>query len=215
MTGAILVALTGGIGAGKSTVAQLLEAAGARLIDGDKIAREVVEPSVDRLPLLREIAALLGDEVLHGDGSLNRHAVANRVFSDEELRHAYNRLIHPVIRDEVARRIDTERQRGGIVVHEIPLLSRNSAPLPWTYDFVVTVEADAAERATRLRRDRGFDSNEAWRRIRAQGEEADRVAIADVVLRTDGDLTETDRHAAALWDQLTTRAATLPDSAQR
>src|SRR5690606_37619164 len=139
----------------------------------------------------------------------------DRVFSDDRLRQEYNDLIHPAIRAETARRIDAERQRGGVIVHEVPLLSRNSKPLPWTYDVTVTVEADATKRAVRLCRDRGFDSEEAWRRIRAQGEEADRIAIADVVLRTDGDHAETRRDAAALWNQLTSRAIMPPDSAQR
>ncbi|WP_300268133.1 dephospho-CoA kinase [Microbacterium sp.] len=212
---ALLVALTGGIGAGKSTVAAILESAGARLIDADSVARDVVAPSAETEHLRQQIAALLGDGVTHDDGSLDRQAIADRVFADEALRRAYNGLIHPAIRDEVGRRIADERCRGGIIVHEIPLLSAHSSPLPWTYDVIVTVEADAAERADRLSRIRGYDSAEAWRRIRAQGEETDRVAIADIVVRTDADRAETSRRALELWDQLTRRASQAPDAAQR
>ncbi|MGV2903019.1 dephospho-CoA kinase, partial [Microbacterium sp. AGC62] len=77
-----------------------------------------------------------------------------------------------------------------------------TAPLPWTYDLVVTVEASASTRLQRLQRERGHDAAEAERRLRAQGEESDRVAIADVVLRTDGTLDETLRATASLWAQL-------------
>ncbi|WP_262001602.1 dephospho-CoA kinase [Microbacterium sp. Mcb102] len=203
MTASTLVGLTGGIAAGKSTVARALATHGARIVDGDAAARDVVDP---RTPggaaLLPRIAALLGDEVLAPDGALDRAAVAARVFGDDALRGQYNALLRPAILDEVALRIAEARHDPGVVVHEIPLLNRTTAPLPWTYDLVVTVEAVASTRLQRLQNDRGHDAAEAERRIRAQGEEADRVAIADVVLRTDGTLDETLRATASLWAQL-------------
>lgn len=204
MSGAVLVGLTGGIGAGKSTVARMLQQHGARLIDGDAVARDVVDPATPGgQELLVKISALLGSTALRADGSLDRTAVGALVFGDEALRQAYNALIHPAIRDEVGRRIAQERRSPGVIVHEIPLLRRGSAPLPWTYDLVVTVEADAAVRQHRLADGRGLDAEDARRRILAQGDEADRTAIADVVLRTDGSLAETSRQVAELWGRLT------------
>lgn len=198
-----LIGLTGGIAAGKSTVAQALEAHGARIVDGDAAARAVVDPQTrSGVALLSRIAELLGSDVLAADGSLDRGAVAARVFDDTEMLRRYNALLRPAILHEVARRIEAATSTPGIVVHEIPLLSRTTAPLPWTYDLVVTVEASAPERLRRLQHARGHDAAEAARRLNAQGDEADRVAIADVVLRTDGPLDETLRATAALWERL-------------
>lgn len=198
-----LVGLTGGIAAGKSTVARALAAHGARVVDGDAAARDVVDPGTPGgAALLPRIAALLGDDVLTPDCALDRAAVAARVFGDADLLYRYNVLLRPAILDEVARRIAEARRVPGIVVHEIPLLSRTTAPLPWTYDLVVTVEASEPVRMVRLQRERGHDAAEAERRLRAQGDEADRIAIADVVLRTDGALDETLRQSAALWARL-------------
>lgn len=198
-----LVGLTGGIAAGKTTVARALAAHGARVVDGDAAARDVVDPETPGgAALLPRIAALLGDDVLTPDGALDRAAVAARVFGDADLLHRYNTLLRPALLDEVARRIAEARRVPGIVVHEIPLLSRTTAPLPWTYDLVVTVEASEPVRMARLQRERGHDAAEAERRLRAQGDEADRIAVADVVLRTDGALDETLRQSAALWTRL-------------
>jgi dephospho-CoA kinase len=203
MTASTLVGLTGGIAAGKSTVARALATSGARIVDGDAAARDVVDP---RTPggatLLPRIAALLGDDVLAPDGTLDRAAVAARVFGDDELLRRYNALLRPAILAEVAGRIEEALRTPGVVVHEIPLLSRTTAPLPWTYDLVVTVEASEATRMQRLQDDRGHDAAEAARRLRAQGAETDRLAIADIVLRTDGTIDETLRATAALWERL-------------
>lgn len=204
MTTAILVGLTGGIAAGKSTVARELAAHGARIVDGDAAARDVVDP---RTPggaaLVRRIAALLGTDALDADGALDRAVVATKVFRDADLLRQYNALLRPAILSEVGARIERARRTPGVVVHEIPLLSRTTAPLPWTYDLIVTVEAAVDIRLGRLTEDRGHDVAEAERRIRAQGEEADRIAIADVVLRTDGTLDETRSATASLWERLT------------
>lgn len=203
MRASTLVGLTGGIAAGKSTVARVLAAHGARVVDGDAAARDVIDPGTPGgVALLARIAELLGDDVLTSDGALDRAVASARVFGDADLLHRYNALLRPAILDEVARRIAEARRVPGIVVHEIPLLSRTTAPLPWAYDLVVTVEASETVRMERLQRERGHDAADAMRRLRAQGDEADRIAIADVVLRTDGALDETLRRSAALWARL-------------
>ena len=203
MTASLLVGLTGGIAAGKSTVARALANHGALIVDGDAAARDVVDAATPAgRTLLPRIADLLGSDALTADGALDRAVVAERVFGDDELRRAYNALLRPALLDEVARRITEATAAGGIVVHEIPLLTRTTAPLPWAYDLVVTVEAAESVRMQRLQHGRGHDAAEAARRVRAQGEEADRIAIADVVVRTDGTLDETLQETAALWERL-------------
>jgi dephospho-CoA kinase len=198
-----LVGLTGGIAAGKSTVARALASYGARIVDGDAAARDVVSPESPNGPiLLGRIVTLLGEDVLAQNGTLDRATVASRIFDDPDLLREYNALLRRPILEEVARRIEEARRAPGVVVHEIPLLSRTSAPLPWAYDLVVTVEASEPARLRRLQTERGLDPAEAERRLRAQGEEADRVAIADVVLRTDGTLDETLRATTALWERI-------------
>ncbi|MEJ1089843.1 dephospho-CoA kinase [Microbacterium sp. Mu-80] len=195
-----LIAVTGGIGAGKSTVSRGLRDRGARIIDADQTAREVVDPAS---PLgrrvLTEIAGLLGPTALRTDGTLDRARVAALVFGDDALRRRYNTIIHPAIMTATAEAIDALRGDDAVVVHEIPLLTADSPPLPWTYDLIVTVEADPEERRRRLQEHRGHSAEEAAARVSAQGDEERRVAIADVVIRTDGSLVETDRQVEDLW----------------
>ncbi|MCR2819824.1 dephospho-CoA kinase [Microbacterium sp. zg.Y1090] len=205
---AVLVGLTGGIAAGKSTIARALAERGARIIDADAIARWIVDPDLpEGRTLLEDIAALLGRTSLTAEGALDRDRVASIVFGDDDLRRRYNAIVHPALRREIGRTIDRERRRGpGVVVHEYPLLTRHSPPVPWTYDVIVTVEADADLRIRRLQDSRGLSAADARRRVAAQGDEADRVAIADIVIRTDsgsGDTPGTSDTVAELWRLLT------------
>lgn len=200
-----LVAITGGIGAGKSTVSRALAARGAEVIDADATARRVVDPEDPAGPrVLAQIAALLGTEVLADDGSLDRERVAAVIFDDEELRLRYNAIIHPAIMHATAQEIDSHRGSEAVVVHEIPLLTADTAALPWTYELIVTVEAEADERVRRLQSGRGYTREHAEARVRAQGGEERRAAIADLVIRTDGSLADTERRTDELWRRLTT-----------
>lgn len=203
MTTALLVALTGGIGAGKSTVARMLADRGAWVIDADATSRRVVDPQ-DRQgrAILAKIAKLLGPEALQPDGALDRERVAALIFSEDELRRRYNDIVHPAIMSATAAEIEAYRSRTGVVVHEIPLLTIDSPSLPWTYDLIVTVEADPEERIRRLQLARGYAPEHAAARVNAQGLEAPRVAIADVILRTDGTIEETKRQVDELWWRL-------------
>lgn len=199
-----LIAITGGIGAGKSLIVRLLHDRGAHVIDADQTARRVVDPSGEQgRQVLARIRDLLGAEVISDDGSLDRDVVASRIFDDLDLRLAYNAIIHPAIMQATAEEIDAYRELAGLVVHEIPLLTADTPPLPWSYDLIITVEADAAERARRLQSERGYSADHAATRIAAQGSEERRVAIADVVLRTDGALTDTVQRIDELWQWLT------------
>lgn len=199
-----LVAVTGGIGAGKSTLSRALAARGARVIDADATARQVVDPSAaDGRRVLGQISALLGHDAIAADGSLDRERVATLIFHDDELRLRYNAIIHPAIMHATAEEIGAHRAGDAVVVHEIPLLTADTATLPWTYDLIVTVEANAEERIRRLQDARGHTREQAEARVRAQGGEERRLAIADVVIRTDGSPEETERSADELWRRLT------------
>jgi dephospho-CoA kinase len=118
----ILVGLTGGIGSGKSTVSSLLEGKGAIILDADAIVREVQLPGS---PVLTELAAKFGQEVLAADGSLDRQAVANIVFSDPDALKALNAIVHPAVGKEMNRRMIEQRTTEHVVILDIPLLTEN------------------------------------------------------------------------------------------
>jgi dephospho-CoA kinase len=198
----MLVALTGGIGAGKSTVARLLAAHGAAIVDADLIARGIVDPGGPSTgPVLAELRALLGDGVFAADGTLDRQAVASIVFGDQATLTAYNAILRSALITATSAAITSAlaAASGTPVVHEIPLLNSHSSPLPWTYDAVVTVEAPTEERLLRLINDRGYTPEEARARVVAQGTEESRTELADVVLRNDGPRDQLEALVTSLW----------------
>ncbi|MEW1959232.1 dephospho-CoA kinase [Kineococcus sp. NPDC059986] len=170
------VGLTGGIGAGKSTVSRLLVGLGAVLVDADVLAREVVAPGT---PGLEAVAAEFGPGVLAPDGSLDRPALGRVVFGDDDRRAALNAIVHPLVavrRAELAAAAPDD----AVVVEDVPLLVETGAAP--TYPLVVVVDADAAERERRLVTDRGMDVEQARARIAAQAGDEERRAAADVLL---------------------------------
>lgn len=195
-----IMAITGGIGAGKSTVARALADRGAHLIDGDQVARAVVDPadSIGAVTVA-QIRELLGPDAFHADGTLNRESVGARIFPDAQLRAAYNRILFPAIERATVVRIAAIRAADpmGTIVHEIPLYTGRE--LPWSYAYVVTVEADEAIRTQRLITERGYTPQHAADRIAAQGEPGPREAIADLIIRTNGSVAQTMEQVEALW----------------
>jgi len=190
------VGLTGGIGAGKSEVSQLLAAQGATVIDADAVAREVVGPGT---PGLAEIAEAFGPGVLRPDGSLDRPRLAQIVFADPELRATLNSIVHPRV---AARMSEIEQATGtaGIVVHDVPLIAENG--LASSYDVVVVVDAPQRAQADRLVRHRGMTREQAMARIAAQASRKQRLAIAGIVIDNSGSLSELDRQVGELWTEL-------------
>ncbi len=190
------VGLTGGIGAGKSEVSQLLAAQGATVIDADAVAREVVGPGT---PGLAEIAEAFGPGVLRPDGSLDRPRLAQIVFADPELRATLNSIVHPRV---AARMSEIEQATGtaGIVVHDVPLIAENG--LASSYDVVVVVDAPQRAQADRLVRHRGMTREQAMARIGAQASRKERLAIAGIVIDNSGSLSELDRQVGELWTEL-------------
>lgn len=195
-----LIGLTGGIASGKSTIARRLAERGAVVVDADLIAREVVEPG---RPALAAIAERFGSGVLHPDGSLNRPALGAIVFTDEDARLALNAITHPAVLRASTARFDeaAAADPDAVVVYDVPLLVESANEYP--FDLVVVAHASAETRVQRLVALRGMDPAEAERRIRSQATDDERLAVADVVIDTDGDLGDTIAQTDALWDRLT------------
>lgn len=187
------IGLTGGIGAGKSTVSAALTECGGIVVDGDKIAREVVEPGTEGLAALVEE---FGDGILLPDGALNRPALAATAFSDDAKRAALNGIVHPLVAKRRAEIVASVAD-DDIVVEDIPLLVESGmAPL---FPLVVVVHADADVRLKRLVDVRGMSENDARARIAAQAADGKRREVADVVLDNSGTQDALVAQARELW----------------
>lgn len=194
-----LIGLTGGIASGKSTIARRLSEHGAVVVDADRIAREVVEPGT---PALAQIAETFGPDVIAADGSLNRPALGAIVFADEDARLKLNAITHPAVLATSTERFRAagEADPDAVVVYDVPLLVESANEYP--FDLVVVAHASAATRIRRLMELRGTDEEEARRRVGSQATDEERLAVADVVIDTDGTLEQTIAQTDALWDRL-------------
>lgn len=194
-----LIGLTGGIASGKSTIARRLAEHGAVHIDADQLARAAVEPGT---PALTAIVERFGPAVLAEDGSLDRAALGAIVFSHPESLEALNAIVHPAVRELTAQRITAaeEADPDAVVVYDVPLLVE--AQVPHRFDAVVVAHAGAATRISRLTGTRGMTEDEARRRISNQASDDERLAIADVVIDTDGEIDDTLAQADALWERI-------------
>lgn len=190
----LTVGLTGGIGAGKSSVAARLVALGARLVDADRVAREVLEPGTAGLAAVVEA---FGAGVLRPDGSLDRERLGSLVFADEASRRRLNAIVHPLVARRSAE-ITTGAPPEAIVVHDVPLLTENG--LAPSYHLVVVVEAPVPARITRLA-GRGLAEAEVRARIASQATDEQRRAVADVLLDNSGSVEELAAQIDALWVQ--------------
>jgi dephospho-CoA kinase len=187
------VGLTGGIGAGKSTVAARLVARGAVLVDSDRIAREVVAPGTGGLA---EVRAEFGDGVLTADGALDRPALASIVFGDPGALARLNGIIHPLVRRRSAE-LAAAAPADAIVCHDIPLLVEGGmAPY---FPLVAVVHADLEDRVRRLVAARGMPEADARARIANQADDAARRAAADVWLDNSGSSEALEAALDALW----------------
>jgi len=188
MRSAYRVGLTGGIACGKSTVANLFAALGVPIIDTDLLAREVVTPGS---PLLREITAHFGMQVLGSDGSLDRQELRARIFADPAQRQWLDALMHPAIRELTDAR--TEAATGPYVIVAIPLLVETGGAA--RFERVLVVDCDPKLQVARLAARDGNSREQAERILAAQASRAERLAVAHDVIHNDGDI-------AALRDQV-------------
>jgi dephospho-CoA kinase len=189
------VGLTGGIGAGKSTVADELSQLGAIVVDSDRIAREVVEPGTDGLA---EVVAAFGEDVLDDEGRLDRPALGRVVFADDEARTRLNGILHPRIGARTAELVAGAAD-DAVVVHDVPLLVENG--MGPAFALVIVVDAPEDVRVARLAETRGMAEEDARARIRAQAGEDDRRAAADVWIDNVGDVAQVHERVRALWTE--------------
>lgn len=194
-----LVALTGGIASGKSTIAARLADHGAVVVDADQIVRDVQQPGS---PVLADIAAEFGVSMLATDGSLDRAALGARVFGDPDAVARLNAIVHPAVRLESARRFAAAfaADPGAVVVYDVPLLIEARASDPW--ELIVVAHAPAEVRRRRLVELRGMSGTDAAARISSQVSDDARLAVADVVIDTTGSIEETLRQTDDVWARL-------------
>lgn len=189
---ALRVGLTGGIGAGKSTVAALLEAHGAVVSSADEISRDVVSPGSDGLAA---VVAEFGDDVLTPAGTLDRRALANLVFADDLSRARLEEILLPLIAAEAWARMEAV-PAGRVAVYDVPLLVEGQ--MQDLFDLVVVVEADLELRLERLA-ERGMEREKALARIASQATDDERRAVADIVLSNSGSIDQLSADVDRLW----------------
>ena len=194
----LLVGLTGNIGSGKSTVAQMLSERGATIIDADVLARRAVELGTTAYD---NIVKRWGQAVLAPDGHLDRAALRRVVFADHDQLEELNQIVHPEVERLRARLVDQARKRGDrIVVCDIPLLFERH--MTDRVDRIILVDAHRALRLERLVKDRGLRETEAMEMIAAQMPAELKRARADFVIDNDGTLTQLERRVHDVWAAL-------------
>jgi len=192
----IVVGLTGGIGAGKSTVSAMLADRGAVIVDADRIARDLQEPGS---PVLDRMAERFGDHIIRPDGSLDRAAVAEIVFNDEQALADLNGIVHPAMQDEIQRQIDAHRDTDRVVVLDFPLLGENPRE-GLAATIVVDIEPEIA--VERLVNQRGMDETDARARINSQISREKRLERATHVIDNGGDLDSLAAQVDEVWSDL-------------
>ena len=192
-----MLGLTGGIGAGKSTVAAMLADRGAVVIDTDEVARAVVEPGG---PAYDPVVRRFGPSVLDEHGRIDRSRLADLAFTDDQDRADLNRLVHPAVEAVVRERLAELDRPGRVVVLEVPLLVE--AGWARLVDRVVVVDCPEDLAVRRLVDLRGVGEADARRRIAAQTSRESRLAAADVVINNSGTVADLRKRVDEAWDRL-------------
>jgi len=190
----LTVALTGGIGSGKTTVGEILAGFGAVVLDSDQIARDVVERGSTGFD---QIVATFGDEILK-NGELDRSALASLVFKDSAMRIKLEQITHPLIRQAFAKAISSLPDQS-IVVNQIPLLVESKHD--YKFDYAVTVSAPEQIRVERLLK-RGLTKEQITSRLQAQSSDVQREAIADTVINNEKSEQDLMQQVEKLWEIL-------------
>lgn len=193
-----VVALTGNVAAGKSTVVELFRRRGAAIIDADRIVRELQRPGE---AVFEAIVARFGPGVRAADGTLDRAALRARVLDDPAERRALEAIVHPAVERRRLERLDAARRAGaGLAIVDIPLLFE--AADPGAYDAVILVDAPVAERRRRLIDDRGLAPDDADRLIAAQWPAERKRPHATWVIENDADLATLEARSLAVWEAI-------------
>ena len=190
----LIVALTGGIGSGKTTVGSIFAGLGAVVVDSDQIAREVVERGSEGFNL---IVAEFGDAILK-NGDINRSALGELVFADLDKLGKLEAITHPLIRQTFAKIVD-ESPKDSIIINQIPLLVESKHE--YNFDYVITVSVSDAIRRERLLA-RGLSQGQIQARLNAQASDIQRESIADHVIENSGDLATLTQEVERIWHLL-------------
>jgi dephospho-CoA kinase len=192
------IAITGGAGSGKSTVARMFAELGAEVLDADQVARDAVAVGT---PAWQELRRLYGEDYFNPDGSLNRSRLAQLVFTDREARRRLDGLIHPRVEAELkARVVELESRGAALVLVEVPLLFETGREA--AFDRVIVVAAPEADQIRRLRARDHRGEAEIRGILKAQGGLADKVARADYVVDNGGSRRQTEQQVKNIWGDL-------------
>lgn len=203
----LVVGLTGGIGSGKSTVSALLAARGAVVVDADAITRELQAPGT---PVFEAMVERFGPGIVAADGSLDRQAVADLVFTDADALAALNAIVHPAVGLEIVQRMEALAATDEVVILDVPLLVESSKAYPLAGLVVVDVDPEVAIR--RLVEHRAMSEPDVRARMARQARREDRLARADRVVDNSGDLDDLRVQVDALWDWIGTLEVPAPTS---
>ncbi len=188
----LLVALTGGIGAGKSLVARYFADLGARVVDADQLSRVAIERGSKGFDA---VVAEFGDGILR-NGDIDRRALGEKVFNNANARAKLEAIIHPIVRTQFDDLVSSLREHE-IMIYEIPLLVETRAQD--RFNVVITVESDSTLRESRLR-ERGLLQSEIASRMSAQASSAERIAVADYVIENNASTDQLLRQVEHLWE---------------
>jgi dephospho-CoA kinase len=191
----LLLGLTGGIGSGKSTVAALLADRGAVVIDADQIARAVVEPGG---PAYQPMIDRFGPEIVQPDGTLDRPAIAARVFNDRDALADLNKITHPAIREAMGQKVMEQATTDRVVILDVPLLAETTKA-SWGLAGVIVVDTPEETAVTRLVDQRGLTEQDARARINSQMTRAERRKLGDIVVDNAGARSHLEKEVARVW----------------
>lgn len=194
-----VLGLTGGIATGKSTVASMLRQFGAKIIDADELAREIVRPEQEAW---REVVEVFGTGILRKDRTIDREKLRKIIFADKRARKRLESITHPRIRALAQERVQKLAAEGAdIIVYEAPLLFENQVHL-WLRP-VILVASDSSTQRRRLRERDGLSESEIQQHLNAQMPLEEKRKVADFVVENNGDLEELRRQVQQVWDKIT------------
>ncbi|MBO1514256.1 dephospho-CoA kinase [Metabacillus bambusae] len=194
----VVIGLTGGIASGKSTVSNMIRKQGIRVIDADRIAREVVEIGK---PAYEQIVKTFGQDILHEDKTINREKLGALIFSEENKRQQLNQIVHPAVREEMLKQTEEEKaHQAKIVVLDIPLLFESK--LTYMVDKTIVVYVDEETQLKRLMKRNSYSEEEAKMRIGSQLPLKEKVKLADETIHNQGSIEETRAQVHGLISKL-------------
>lgn len=195
-----VVGITGSVATGKSLVAEAFRRRGARILSADALARQVTSPGS---PALRQIADEFGEQVIRPDGTLDRAAVAARVFRDTQARQRLEAIVHPPVLKQIRTEIEAHRNLRGddeVLIVEVPLLFEVGIA-DW-FDRIIVVAATREQQIARAMARDGLTAEEVEHRVAAQMPIEEKIAAADVVIWNTGTPEDLEREVEKLWSEI-------------